>query len=59
MLVLDLFCHRGLLRHALDELGVEQLIFVLVMGAPIRLESRGSHQLKGVPGSWEIFAVVS
>ena len=32
VLVLDLFCHRGLLRHTLDELGVEQLIFVLVMG---------------------------
>jgi hypothetical protein len=29
----------------------------LVAGAPIRLESRGTHELKGVPGSWEIFAV--
>jgi len=31
----------------------------ITMGAPIRLESRGSHRLKGVPGSWEVFAVVS
>jgi hypothetical protein len=27
--------------------------------APIRLDSRGEHQLKGVPGSWEVFAVIS
>jgi hypothetical protein len=26
---------------------------------PIRLESRGSHELKGLLGSWEVFAVVS
>jgi pimeloyl-ACP methyl ester carboxylesterase len=25
----------------------------------IRLDSRGVHQLKGVPGPWEVFAVVS
>jgi hypothetical protein len=24
----------------------------------VRLESRGIHQLKGVPGSWEVFAVI-
>ena len=24
-----------------------------------RLDSRGMHQLKGVPGSWEVFSVVS
>jgi hypothetical protein len=32
---------------------------LFVAGAPIRLESRGTHELKGVPGSWEVFAVVS
>jgi len=26
-------------------------------GSPIRLERRGTHELKGVPGPWEIFAV--
>jgi hypothetical protein len=31
----------------------------LVAGAPVRLDSPGVHELKGVPGSWEIFAVVS
>jgi class 3 adenylate cyclase len=31
----------------------------LVAGAPIQLDSRGSHELRGVPGPWEIFAVRS
>jgi class 3 adenylate cyclase len=31
----------------------------LVAGAPVRLDSRGEHELKGVPGSWEVFAVTS
>jgi class 3 adenylate cyclase len=38
---------------------VSRTIRDLVAGAPIRLESRGVHQLKGVPGSWEVFAVAS
>jgi len=38
---------------------VSRTIRDLVAGAPIRLDSRGSHELKGVPGSWEIFCVVS
>jgi pimeloyl-ACP methyl ester carboxylesterase/class 3 adenylate cyclase len=42
-----------------DEIYVSRTIRDLVAGAPIRLESRGVHQLKGVPGSWEIFAVIS
>jgi class 3 adenylate cyclase len=29
----------------------------LVVGGPFRFESRGSHDLKGVPGSWELFAL--
>jgi len=28
-----------------------------VAGAGIAFESRGTHQLKGVPGDWELFAV--
>ena len=31
----------------------------LVAGAPVRLEGRGEHELKGVPRSWEVFSVVS
>jgi class 3 adenylate cyclase len=41
------------------EIYVSRTIRDLVAGAPIRLESRGVHQLKGVPGSWEVFAVAS
>ena len=41
------------------EILVSRTIRDLVAGAPIRLESRGSHRLKGVPGSWEVFAVIS
>jgi class 3 adenylate cyclase len=39
------------------EIFVSRTIRDLVAGAPIRLESRGTHELKGVPGSWEVFAV--
>ena len=39
------------------EVLVSRTIRDLVAGAPIRLESRGAHELKGVPGSWEVFAV--
>ena len=41
------------------EVLVSRTIRDLVAGAPIRMESRGSHKLKGVPGSWEVFAVIS
>jgi class 3 adenylate cyclase len=39
------------------EILVSRTIRDLVAGSPIQLESRGTHELKGVPGSWEIFAV--
>jgi class 3 adenylate cyclase len=41
------------------EVLVSRTIRDLVAGAPIRLASRGVHDLKGAPGSWEVFAVVS
>jgi len=34
------------------EILVSRTIRDLVAGAPVRLESRGTHELKGVPGSW-------
>ena len=37
------------------EILVSRTIRDLVATAPVRLESRGLHELKGVPGSWEIF----
>jgi class 3 adenylate cyclase len=41
------------------EIRVSRTIQDLVADAPIRLESRGSQELKGLPGSGEAFAVVS
>jgi len=31
----------------------------LVVGSGINFEDRGEHELKGVPGSWKLFAVVN
>jgi hypothetical protein len=30
---------------------------VLVAGSGIKLDDRGEHELKGVPGPWRLFAV--
>ncbi len=30
---------------------------MLVAGSGIEFEDRGEHELKGVPGSWRLFAV--
>jgi len=54
--------HTGARVAALAEAGeilVSRTIRDLVAGSPIQLESRGTHELKGVPGTWEIFAVTS
>jgi hypothetical protein len=29
----------------------------LVIGSGLEFEDRGTHQLKGVPGEWRLFAV--
>jgi len=31
----------------------------LVIGSGLKFEERGTHQLKGVPGEWHLFAVAS
>jgi hypothetical protein len=31
----------------------------LVIGAGIDFDDRGSHELKGVPGEWHLYAVAS
>ncbi|MET0565267.1 MAG: adenylate/guanylate cyclase domain-containing protein [Acidimicrobiia bacterium] len=41
------------------EVVVSQTIRDMVIGSTFQLTSRGRHELKGVPGSWEIFGVVS
>jgi hypothetical protein len=36
---------------------VSRTVRDLVTGSGIALQPRGEHELKGVPGSWELFAV--
>ena len=39
------------------EILVSGIVKDLVVGSPIEFNDRGDHQLKGVPGSWKLFAV--
>jgi hypothetical protein len=36
---------------------VTSVVKTLVLGSGIEFEEFGTHNLKGVPGSWELFAV--
>jgi class 3 adenylate cyclase len=38
---------------------VSQTVRDLIAGSPIALTPRGTHELKGVPGSWDLFEVES
>lgn len=39
------------------EVVVSRTVVDLVAGSGIEFEDRGEHELKGVPGSWRLFAV--
>jgi class 3 adenylate cyclase len=41
------------------EILVSSTLKDLVIGSPIEFTQRGTHDLKGVPGSWTVFAVVA
>ncbi len=41
------------------EVLVSQTVRDLVAGSGIRFEDRGVHDLKGIPGNWQLFAVVA
>jgi len=41
------------------EVLVSQTVKDLVAGSPLAFEDRGEHQLKGVPGTWRLFAVLT
>ena len=41
------------------EILVSRTVRDLIAGSEIRLEDRGRHQLKGVEGAWELFAVAA
>ena len=40
-----------------DEVLVSRTVADLVAGSGIDFENRGEHELKGVPGAWQLFAV--
>jgi class 3 adenylate cyclase len=42
---------------AADEVLVSRTLKDLVAGSEIEFEDRGTHELKGVPGEWQLFAV--
>ncbi len=41
------------------EILVSRTVVDLVVGSGLQFAPRGEHQLKGVPGSWNIFAVAT
>ena len=41
------------------EVLVSRTVTDLVVGSGLQFEDRGEHELKGVPGKWEIYAVTS
>jgi class 3 adenylate cyclase/pimeloyl-ACP methyl ester carboxylesterase len=44
-------------RAGAGEVLVTQTVRDLVMGSELQFESRGDHELKGVPGEWPLYAV--
>jgi class 3 adenylate cyclase len=40
-----------------DEVLISRTVKDLVVGSDFELEPRGEHELKGVPGTWELFSV--
>ena len=42
---------------AAGEVLVSQMVKELAMGSGIEFDDRGEHELKGVPGTWHLFAV--
>ena len=44
-------------RAEADEVLVSSTVRDLVVGSGIAFDDRGLHELKGVPGNWQLFAV--
>ena len=42
-----------------NEVLVSSTLRDLVIGSGLEFEERGTHELKGVPGEWRLFAVAS
>lgn len=44
-------------KAAAGEVLVSSVVRDLVLGSPLRFAERGTHELKGVPGQWQLLAV--
>jgi class 3 adenylate cyclase len=42
-----------------SEVLVSRVVTDLVAGAALKFSERGSHELKGIPGRWDLFAATS
>jgi class 3 adenylate cyclase len=42
-----------------SEVVVSRTVVDLVAGSQLEFESRGTHDLKGVPGDWQLFAAAA
>ena len=54
--------HTGARVAALAQPGevlVSRTVKDLVAGSGLELEGRGEHELKGIPGMWQLFAVTT
>jgi pimeloyl-ACP methyl ester carboxylesterase len=47
---------RVMAQSGPDEVLVSRVVTDLVAGAGLRFSERGSHELKGLPGKWDLFA---
>jgi pimeloyl-ACP methyl ester carboxylesterase len=50
---------RVVAKAAADEVLVSRTVRDLVAGSGIEFNERGTHELKGLPGEWQLFAVAS
>jgi class 3 adenylate cyclase len=41
------------------DISVSRTVRDLLLGSAIEFDDRGAHDLKGIPGTWEVLAVVS
>jgi len=51
-------CSRVMTKAADGEVLITSTVKDLVAGSGIQFESGGKHQLKGIPGEWELYSVV-
>jgi hypothetical protein len=55
VVIANVGCGRLVVSHA----GKKITLRDLVIGSGLEFDERGAHELKGVPGDWQLFAVTS